>query len=355
MSERFEQIHGLDEAWKESSPGERVKKLRRAAQEVRERLVAEGPVQALATVKLVTFPYPTVFAFSGGARSPAPYVMMTNAMNVVQFEEDGRLKTLLFNPSDYERNKQASFYVNLRKRYGEFLSNKVFPTFYGQVPEQLKKLGLEPEDVDYIAWDHLHVQDIRGWLGGDGPAYFPNAKLIVQRQEWRSVNDLHPMNAIWYVPGGVSGVAAERVIEIEGDVKLGRGVALISTPGHTFGNMSLMVTTPNGPFLISENAVAAECYTPLLSSIPGVRGFAEQMGYEVVLNGNTRDCSLDQYSSMIVEKVLAGPSKADPSFINFFPSSQLTASILAPGLSPTFVHAPPECGALRRPAARAAA
>jgi hypothetical protein len=57
-----------------------------------------------------------------------------------------------------------------------------------------------------------------------------------------------------------------------------------------------------------------------------------------VLNGNTREHSLDQYSSMVVEKVLAGPSKVDGDFVSFFPSSELTPSLLAPALSPTFTH-----------------
>ena len=61
-------------------------------------------------------------------------------------------------------------------------------------------------------------------------------------------------------------------------------------------------------------------------------------GAEVILNGNTREGSLEQYSSMVLERALAGPSRADPDFCNFMPSSELTASLLAPGLAPTFSH-----------------
>ena len=69
--------------------------------------------------------------------------------------------------------------------------------------------------------------------------------------------------------------------------------------------------------MVSENGVACESYTPLQSQIPGVRSYAERMGYEVVLNGNTREDSLDQYSSMVVEKIVAGPAKDDPTFVAF--------------------------------------
>lgn len=355
MSEPFQALAGLAEAWQPSSPGERLRRLRRAAAEAREELLSEGPVVACATCPLVSFPYPTLFAFSGAARSPAPFVMLTHRMQVVQLEVEGSLKTLLFNPSDVQRNKAAPYYANLIRRFGKLMAERVIPTYHGTVEGHLEALGLRPEDIDYLAYDHLHVQDVRRWLGGDGPAYFPRAKLLVHRREWQSARDLHPMSAVWYVPGGVEGVPEERVVQLEGDVRLGRGAALLSTPGHTLGNLSLALVTPKGLFAISENAVAAECYTPLQSRIPGVRSFAEQLGYEVVLNGNTREASLDQYSSMIVEKTLAGPAPDNPAFVNVFPSSQLTHSVLAPLLSPTYTPTPPECGIIRRPTDKAAA
>ncbi|NOK33383.1 hypothetical protein HMI49_09260 [Corallococcus exercitus] len=354
----FRPLPLLPEARAERSPGPRLQKLRRAALEAREAFVREGPVAAVATCDLITFPYPTLFAFSGAALSPAPYVMMTNRMQVVQFAEagTGQRRTLLFNPTDYERGHAAPFYRALRERYGAFLSDKVMSTRHGTVQGHLEQLGLTPSDVDYLAFDHLHIQDLRGWLGGDGtPGVFPRAKLLVQRAEWTMVKHLHPMQHVWFVPGGTD-VPEERVVLLDGDTWLGQGAALLSTPGHTQGNMSLAVATANEVFVVSENGVSTESFTPLLSRIPGVRRFAEQMGWEVVLNGNTREDSLDQYASMVVEKLFAGPSAHDPSFVNFHPSSLLTAHLLAPGLGPTVVLPAPNTGGLHpTPAVRRAA
>jgi hypothetical protein len=348
MSSTFRPLPSLAEARAERVPGLRLHQLRRAAQEAREAFVAGGPVAAVATCDLITFPYPTLFAFSGAALSPAPYVMMTNRMQVVQFLEEGERRTLLFNPSDYERGYAAPFYRSLRERYGAFVSDKVMSTRHGTVQSHLAALGLKPEDVDYIAYDHLHIQDVRGWLGSEGAAaYFPRAKLLVQRAEWEGARNLHPMQEVWYVPNGTAGVPEERVVLLDGDVWLGPGAAILSTPGHTLGNMSLAVATDREVFVVSENGVATESYTPLLSGIPGMRGFAEHMGQEVVLNGNTREHSLDQYSSMVVEKLFAGPSLVEGAFVNFHPSSLLTASMLAPGLSPTVVLPAPNFGDVR--------
>ena len=336
----FRSFPQLTDAWRERVPAERLRRIRRAGEEVRGQLLADGPVLGLRTCSLITFPYPALFAFSGGARSPAPYVMMTNRMQVVQFvDPEGVERVLLFNPTDFERGNAAPFYAGLRKRYGNFLADRVLSTRYGKVEEHLARIGLSPDDVDYLAYDHLHIQDVRGWLGGDGaPAYFSRAKLLVQRAEWEGARDLHPMQVPWYVPNGTRGVPHERVELLDGDAWLGRGVAILSTPGHTLGNMSLAVVTENGLFVTSENGVAVESYTPLQSRIPGVRAYAEQYGAEVVLNGNTREHSLDQYTAMVLEKTVAGPSRADPQFVNFLPSSELTPSLFAPGLTPTFTH-----------------
>jgi glyoxylase-like metal-dependent hydrolase (beta-lactamase superfamily II) len=333
-------LPGLEEAWRERVPGRRLELLRSAAAEAREALLEAGPVEGLATCPLVTFPYPTVFAFSGAALSPAPYVMMTNRMQVVQYRDwDGRSRILLFNPTDYDRGERTPFFARLMERYGDFISRRVMRTRHGTVASHLEALGLRPEDVDYLAFDHLHVQDLRGWLGGEGAsAFFPRARLLVHRMEWAGANDLHPMQRAWFVPDGMKGVPAERVVQVEGDAWLGPGVAIVATPGHTMGNWSLAVVTGRGLFVVSENGVATESYSPERSGIPGIRATAEHMGYEVVLNGNSREHSLDQYSSMVVEKVLAGPSKVEAGYVNFFPSSELTASLMAPALSPTFSH-----------------
>lgn len=79
------------------------------------------------------------------------------------------------------------------------------------VTQALAEVGLAPEDIDYISYDHLHTQDVRQWLGTtadttDRPAYFPNAKLLVHEKEWLSATALLPVQAEWYCPNGIDGV-----------------------------------------------------------------------------------------------------------------------------------------------------
>ena len=102
------------------------------------------------------------------------------------------------------------------------------------------------------------------------------------------------------------------MVLVDGDVELGKGVALVWTPGHTDGNHSLCINTEDGVWVSSENGVAADNWHPHLSKIPGVRKSAEFFGREVILNSNTLEDSIDQYDSMLKEKALADPNKRDP-------------------------------------------
>ena len=56
------------------------------------------------------------------------------------------------------------------------------------------------------------------------------------------------------------------------------------------------------------------------------------------MNANTREQSLDQYTSMVLEKTLADPVADRPELPQHFASSELVAHPLAPGLSPTYTH-----------------
>ncbi|MDP2345870.1 MAG: hypothetical protein Q8O67_33330 [Deltaproteobacteria bacterium] len=334
-------LPGLREARAHGSPAARLRATRDAAHRARRALLDDGPVAGIASCKLVTFPYPTQYAFQGMALSPAPFVMMTNRMHVVRFiDHAGVPRVLLFNPSDYERNQTTPFFAKLRKKYGDFLADKVLAQRHGGVDQHLMKLELDANDVDYVAYDHLHTQDVRRWLGsstsGDR-SLLPRAKLLVHKDEWRATKDMHPMQTPWYCPQGTDGVDDDRVQLLDDDLWLGKGVALVLTPGHTAGNMSLCVTTSKGVAVVSENGVAAECYAPQLSRIAGLRVSAARMTQEVVLNANTREGSLEQYTSMILERDLAQPNDGGDVPL-FFPSSELTSHPIAAGLSPTVSH-----------------
>jgi len=352
-------FHEFDEAQALWPRGERPAAIREAAQVFRARFKEQGQLQAVRTIDLASAGYPTAFALAGAAKGLNPFVNIRNRLVVVQFEDfEGELKTLAWEPTIPEGAAEAPFYEQLLERYGEFVSYKLFAKFFNTVEEALRLCGLQPDDVDYVSFDHLHVQDCRLLMGTTEPIldereprapFFPNAKFLNQRKEVDTLRSVHPMQWAWYVPGGMDSVIDDNLVLLDGDVELGVGVALASTPGHTDGNQSLVLNTPDGIWVSSENGVCADSWHPHLSKIPGVRKYAEFYNREVVLNSNTLEDSIDQYDSMIKEKALADPNRHDPRWLNVFPSSEMESWKRQWPVVPTFVYGGINYGRIESP------
>ena len=77
------------------------------------------------------------------------------------------------------------------------------------------------------------------------PPLFPNAKLITQRKEWDTFALAAP-DAVGLVRRGRDQGPDRPTTSscVDGDVELGKGVALVWTPGHTDGNHSPRASTP---------------------------------------------------------------------------------------------------------------
>ena len=231
-------------------------------------------------------------------------------------------------------------------------------TFTDRMNQQAQKLGLTNDDVDYISFDHLHVQDVRMIVGSDSviegeteprKPLFPNAKLLVHRKELGTFESIHPMQWAWYVENGRNGVPADKLEIFDGDVELGVGVSLLWTPGHTDGNHSLVVNTPDGVWVSSENGMAPDSWQPEHSKIPGIKSTAKFYGREVVLNANTLEDTLDQYDSMVKEKTMASPSPRDPKWLQIIPSSECSTYKRQWPIIPSFTHGGLDYGTIQAP------
>jgi hypothetical protein len=323
--------------------------MREAATEFRRRFATEdNRVRAVRTVDLADAAYPTKFALAGAAKGLNPFISICNRLLVVQFEDfEGEIKTLAWEPTVAEGPAEAPFYEQMIERTGEYLAYHVFGHIHNTVEQALAQIGLTPGDVDYVSFDHLHVQDLRLVMGTSVPPdgetvprapLFPNAKFLFQRKEVDTFESLHPMQWAWYVEQGMDGIATDNLVLLDGDVELGKGVALVWTPGHTDGNHSLCINTPDGVWVSSENGVCADSWHPHLSRIPGVRKYAEFWNREVILNSNTLEDSIDQYDSMIKEKALADTNRLDPRWLNVLPSSEMASLRRQWPVVPTFVY-----------------
>jgi hypothetical protein len=158
---------------------------------------------------------------------------------------------------------------------------------------------------------------------------------------------MHPMQWFWYVEGALDGIGEDRLVLLDGDVELGRGVSIVWTPGHTDGNHSLLINTPDGVWVSSENGVAPDNWQPELSKIPGVRDYSVSQRREVCPNANTLEDSIDQYDSMVKEKTLADNSPRAPQWKQILPSSELVTWKRQWPVVPTHHHGPLRYGTIR--------
>ncbi|MEM9691452.1 MAG: hypothetical protein AAGA56_02815 [Myxococcota bacterium] len=330
----------LQEARSIGAPGPRIEALRAAGRRLGDSL-REGPqVVGVKTLNNVTLPYPTRFAFNGAVPLPWPFVTMVHRTLLVELLTEAGPKKLLFNPSDAAAARSTPFFTKLAERIESVapFAEKLLSSKFESITDQLARLGIAPEDIDVIAFDHFHTQDLRPLLGTEtAAARFPNAVLLAPRLEWNHWDGLHPMQRPWFIEDGKTGVPEERVILIDHDLCLGHGCLLVGTPGHTVGNQTLFVHSDDGVFGCSENGCSADNWSPRYSGIPGLKKFVDWYEVETVLNSNTPELGGEQYASMILERSVVDTVAERPEFVQMFPSSEVTPSPLAPGVQPAML------------------
>lgn len=353
------EFEGVHDVWPR---GARLQAVRDAATAYKARFASQGQVTAVKSVDIAAAPYPVSFAFNGAVMAPhLPLISMINRMVVVQYDDwDGRPRTLVFEPTVPAGSAEAPFYANLQSLMDRLpVAQRTIESFmlkyYNEPDEVLTQLGLTPEDIDFCTFDHLHVQDPRMILGSSSvipgesaprQPIFGRARMLVHERELATLQSLHPMQWAWYVEDGLDGVDLSRFATFTGDIELGPGVTLLWTPGHTDGNHSLCINTPDGVWVSSENGISLDNWQPELSRIPGVRTYSKVYGREICPNANTLEDSLDQYDSMVKEKVMADPCQRDPRWLQILPSTELAPWKRFWPVVPTFVHGGIEYGTI---------
>lgn len=349
------EFEGLHEVWPR---GDRLEAIREAAKKYRERFITQGTVLGVKSFDIAAAPYPSAFAFQGYTVNINPLISIINRMIVIQYEDfNGVARTLVWEPTVADGSKKSPFYNKLQRLGGKLGGEKIFAKYYNDPEDILPSLGMDNTDVDYVSFDHLHVQDSRMIMGStDTPApgeepfepLFPRARMLVHEAELGTFESQHPMQTAWYVKDGMKGVDREVLASFEGDVEIGVGISLLWTPGHTDGNHSLCINTPDGVWISSENGMAADSWQPELSKIPGLKSQAKFYEREVVLNGNTLEDSLDQYDSMIKEREMASYSRKDPRWKQILPSSECANWKRQWPLIPGHTHGGMDYGELKR-------
>jgi hypothetical protein len=347
-----ESVHDLDRPWAEPRLGPQLRAIRRAAETLRARITSGPRCVAVRTFPLATFPYPTRHAFSGAASSAAPFCLLTHRAVFVQLLQHGQLKNLLFGPTDVERARATPYFARLLGQLAKappalvgLAGTKAFPPLEAQLAEE----GIAGSDIDYVAFPHFQGQDLRRTVAGADAARFPGATLLAPRREWDDWDDLSPLQRHWFVRDGKAGLSPDAVALTDTDLVLGDGVFLLRTPGVTSGTQTLVLQTSTGVWAVSANGCAADDWSPLESRIRGVAAACRQRDVDVVGNIHSPERQATQHASMVLERTLTDRVARAPGFVQVLPVSELTPSLIAPGLRPTVVQREIRYGEIARP------
>lgn len=106
----------------------------------------------------------------------------------------------------------------------------------------LASAEVDPLDVRTILLTHLHNDHAAN------TTLFKNARLIFQRDEWKTLVDPLPVMNIRrdYDPNLVDELKSMDCLKIDGDLEINDGIKVYKTPGHTPGSMSVAVQTDKG-------------------------------------------------------------------------------------------------------------
>lgn len=129
----------------------------------------------------------------------------------------------------------------------------------GQLLNNLKASGYQPEQVDAVLITHFHGDHVGGLTTADGQRVFPNATVYAAQAEadfW-----LSPEQAA-KAPAGMQGffkmaqaslkpyVEAHRLKTFSGNVELLPGVKAVATPAHTPGHTSYLFESDGHRLLV---------------------------------------------------------------------------------------------------------
>ena len=138
----------------------------------------------------------------------------------------------------------------------------------GKLPENLKKAGVNYEDIDTVFITHAHPDHIGGTLHEDGTPMYPNASYFMCKNEWdfwfseeafdevnRHLSKIVPTEIFMKVARGQLQPIKDRIKLVTEDLEILPGVHVHNTPGHTPGHMAISFSSEGEELYFVGDAV----------------------------------------------------------------------------------------------------
>lgn len=226
---------------------------------------------------------------------------------------------LVYFQSDFRDKKTLYYYmwmitgdrVNLLVDTGftDEQAHKFMPELR-QGPEEnpyahLNRLGVSPEDIDYVIVTHAHFDHLSPLIFA-----YRNAKIVMQRKELvYSTAPPHPWFRKFVVEDVILGLTKEKDCQdypgrlhlVDGDAEVLPGIQVLWTGGHTPGHQSVVVNTARGKVSIAGDVVFT--YRNLKEDIPiGLLTNIEECFISMERLRNVSDIVLPGHDPLVLDK-----------------------------------------------------
>jgi glyoxylase-like metal-dependent hydrolase (beta-lactamase superfamily II) len=124
-----------------------------------------------------------------------------------------------------------------------------YGTGAGRLSKNLEAAGVKPEDIDFVILSHGHADHLCGIMGEAGQRHFPNAQIMVSKSDFDFWTDEGKLSAIGTMKFFVDSARAnllpnkDRLAFVEDGKEVIKGVQAISSPGHTPGHTSYILSS----------------------------------------------------------------------------------------------------------------
>jgi len=145
--------------------------------------------------------------------------------------------------------------------------------------DALKEKNVDPDSIDSVILSHLHFDHAAGIT------LLPNAKVIVQKQEWEDANANRSTMSRTYLPRVLDSIR-DRLELVDGNSVVFGDIRLTPRKGHTWGLQSIEF----------NDSVGTVCFASDVMPTCNHVGLAYSMGYDMLPwdNAQTKRLLLEQ-------------------------------------------------------------
>lgn len=127
----------------------------------------------------------------------------------------------------------------------------------------LRDAGVEPDDVDIVINTHLHFDHCGRNTGLTGEPTFPNARYVVQKQEWQDALHTHERSRASYIPDTFLPIHEAGLFDfVDGETELLPGLSVLPLPGHNLGQQGVVLRSGGQTLVYTADLVPTTAHAP---------------------------------------------------------------------------------------------